>query len=254
MSNETPQYKENIQPVQRRAAQGVADIVFLIDVTSSMQPCIDALKNSILHFIDELTSERNAQSVKDWRGRVVGFRDFLCDGEIWLENNPFTRNADELKRQLTSLVAVGGGDEPESLLDAMMMTIDSGSLEESSQSESPEDAYKWRPRNQAARCLVVFTDASYHEQASVPKYAGKDAKDLFALVKEYKIYGFMFVPEIAQYYDTVGRFPKFAIHGCGMGADGLGGVMSNPDRLQEVLDRLQAGISQSASTIVDAGK
>src|SRR5207253_10259760 len=79
---------------QRPKAKGVVDIVFLLDATGSMQPCIDALKDNIAKFIDSLTEggPNNQLPVRDWRGRVVGYRDLPADGDGWYVDNPFVRD------------------------------------------------------------------------------------------------------------------------------------------------------------------
>ena len=66
--------------------KGVADIVFLVDATGSMGKCIERLKTNISTFFDEMTSEKgNGSPLKDWRAKVVGFRDFEEDGPSrWL--------------------------------------------------------------------------------------------------------------------------------------------------------------------------
>jgi hypothetical protein len=61
-------------PPQKVKTKGVADIVFLVDITGSMAPCIDALRANIEIFIDSL-SKGNAPPIRDWRGKVVGYRD-----------------------------------------------------------------------------------------------------------------------------------------------------------------------------------
>ena len=64
-------------PQSRGKTKGVADIVFMIDVSGSMAPCIDALRQNIETFVDSLSSgdANNAAPVKDWRAKVVGYRD-----------------------------------------------------------------------------------------------------------------------------------------------------------------------------------
>jgi hypothetical protein len=99
--------------------------VFVVDVSGSMATCIDALRTNIEMFVDSLSrgDANNAAPVKDWRGKVVGYRDFEsaeADGLPWIVDNPFVRDAGALKAQLATLQAVGGGDEPESLLDATL--------------------------------------------------------------------------------------------------------------------------------------
>ena len=117
-----PSAPSNVQ--ERPKTKGVADIVFLVDVSGSMSPCIDALRRNIEAFIDSLSQgdANNAAPVRDWRGKVVGYRDIeaaQAEGLPWIVDNSFVRDAGALKAQLGTLQANGGGDEPESLLDAL---------------------------------------------------------------------------------------------------------------------------------------
>src|SRR4051812_37123874 len=100
--------------------KGVVDIVFLLDITGSMQPCIDALKEHIKVFIRSLTTKdaNNSNPVRDWRAKAVGYRDAEVDSD-WYVDNPFVRDPVQLTAQLAALEAKGGGDEPETLLDAL---------------------------------------------------------------------------------------------------------------------------------------
>ena len=85
-------------PQARAKTKGVADIVFLVDVSGSMATCIDALRKNIEVFIDSLNrgDANNAAPVRDWRGKVVGYRDIEhaeADGLPWVVDNPFVRDA-----------------------------------------------------------------------------------------------------------------------------------------------------------------
>src|ERR1044072_765823 len=103
---------------QTQKTKGVVDIIFLLDVTGAMQPCIDALKNNIGTFIDTLTTKgpNNESPVKHWRAKAVGYRDFKTDPVPFVDSE-FVEDPSALKGQLAALRAEGGGDEPESLLD-----------------------------------------------------------------------------------------------------------------------------------------
>ena len=79
-----------------------------------MAPCIDALRQNIETFVGTLSSgdANKAAPVKDWRAKVVGYRDFEVaesEGLPWIVDNPFVR--DPAVAQL-ALQAAGGGDEP----------------------------------------------------------------------------------------------------------------------------------------------
>ena len=119
-------------PPVKAKTKGVADIVFMVDSSGSMAPCIDALRTNIEAFIDSLSKgeANNAPPIRDWRGKVVGYRDVEAaqsEGIPWIVDAPFVRDTNELKAQLAALKAEGGGDEPESLLDALFKACFDGS-------------------------------------------------------------------------------------------------------------------------------
>ncbi len=146
-----------------RRVRGVADVVFLIDATGSMKPCIDAVKNSIDVFIDNVTNPAVAGKfiIRDLRISICGYRDYIYEpslGKKALEVTPFTRNRHEVRAALNALQAEGGDDIPESLLDALLDIINW----EKSEKGAPEEPGKWRARYEALRAIYVFTDAPYH--------------------------------------------------------------------------------------------
>lgn len=189
----------------KKKVRGVADIVFLIDVTGSMQPCIDALKNNIAAFVDALSKSdaNNSSPISDWRGRVVGYRDYCHDGEHgWLEVHPFVRDAAMLKTQLASLNARGGGDEPESLLDALSHIAD---IAESPKGEANESS--WRAKGESARFIIAFTDATYHTQMSIPGAAGGELTDAVNRLMSARIQLVFFAPDLPC-YEEMASTPK----------------------------------------------
>ena len=173
----------------------VVDLVFLVDVTGSMQPCIDGLKASIKTFFDYLTDEdKNNLSIRDWRAKVVGYRDVAFDDD-WIENGPFSSSVDEVRAQIDALDAHGGGDEPESLIDALLTVAN---MEESAKGEVA-DGYMWRNKRDAARAIVVFTDATYHPRAQREDYNGADIDDLFQVFAQKRIILEVITPTEPEY-------------------------------------------------------
>ena len=232
---------------------GVVDLVFLVDVTGSMGPCIDALRENIYHFIDMLTSTvGNGSPVTDWRARVVGYRDYLYDGPQsygWLVENPFTRDVATLKAQLAALSPKGGGPGeegiPESLLDAMMVVAMAGK-QDLQGNDSDGESKEWRPDGAAARIVIIFTDATYHPTMSIPGYEGAGVRDLYNVYKQEHIKPYFFVPSDAS-YAMLGRFRGAILTQCGDGSDGLVSVTSDQAKFNELIERLAMGVSQSAS-------
>lgn len=140
--------------------KGVADLVFCVDATGSMSECLENLKATINNFIEELGKERVISSdqrtiisVKDWRVRLVPFRDRFEDSEeTWIkEDFPFVNNVQQFTAQLTDpwFAATGGGDFQESTLDAIYLAA----------KNSP-----WRTEKDAHRFIVVFSDAPAREE------------------------------------------------------------------------------------------
>lgn len=133
------------------------DIVMCIDITGSMQDCIDTVKNRALHFWPDLKEALAAASknVSDVRVKVIGFRDFEADGDGALEVSRYfslsdqgSSDPEDYKAFVNGLVADGGGDEPENSLEALSLAI---------QSDWVQTGDKRR------HVIVMFTDASAHK-------------------------------------------------------------------------------------------
>ena len=115
------------------AARGLAyavDIVFVIDVTGSMTPIIDAVKANALRFYSDVQSNLTAKgkNVDELRVRVIAFRDFAADGEAALQESPFFELPAEqaaFSAFVNGLIAEGGGDAPESGLEAVALAMNS---------------------------------------------------------------------------------------------------------------------------------
>ena len=133
------------------------DIVMCIDITGSMQDCIDTVKSRALQFWPDLQEALKAASknVSDVRVKVIGFRDFEADGSSALEESRYfnlseqgSSDPEEYKQFVNNLVADGGGDEPENSLEALSLAIQSD----------------WVQTGDRRRHIIVmFTDASAHK-------------------------------------------------------------------------------------------
>ncbi len=122
---------------------GRVDIVICIDTTGSMSEVIEAVKSNIAtHLIGNLKSQMaKNQSPLEWRGRVIGYGD-LNEGEPIFESD-FTNDESMLADTIMNIPRTGGGDLPESTLDALIVA--SNSL--------------WRTDVSAHRIVILFTDA-----------------------------------------------------------------------------------------------
>ena len=238
----------------RAKTKGVADIVFLIDVSGSMTPIIDALRKNIETFIDSLNTgdANNAAAVKDWRGKVAGYRDIEAaqsEGLPWFEDNPFVRDAVALKAQLAGLRANGGGDEPESLLDALYKVA---TMEASPKGAQGEEPTKWRYRSAAARVVVVFTDASFKETLSVPEAKGGSLQDVANVIMANRIILSLFAPNF-EGYDRLSQIDKSeweVVEYEGLSPQqALQKFTADPAHFKTTLKQLAASVSKSAETV-----
>ena len=241
-------------PQAREKTKGVADIVFVVDISGSMAPCIDALRQNIETFVGSLDSgdANNAAPVKDWRAKVVGYRDIEAaesEGLPWIVDNAFVRDQAELKAQLAALQANGGGDEPESLLDTLYKVATMEATAKGAQTVEPG---KWRYRSDAARVVVVFTDASFKETMSIPEAKGGSLQDVANMVMANRIILSVFAPNF-EGYDRLSQIDKSeweVVEFEGLGPqEALQKFTSDPVNFRNTLKQLAASVSRSAETV-----
>jgi hypothetical protein len=241
-------------PQTRAKTKGVADIVFLVDVSGSMSPCIDALRRNIETFIDSLSQgdANNAAPVKDWRGKIMGYRDIEAaqsEDLPWIIDHPFVREASALKAQLAELQANGGGDEPESLLDALYKVA---SMEASPKGSQTEEPAKWRYRSEAARVVIVFTDAPFKETMSLPEAKGGSLQDVANLIMANRIILSLFAPNF-EGYDRLSQIDKSeweVVEYEGLSPqEALQKFTSDQANFRTTLKQLAASVSRSAETV-----
>ena len=228
--------------------KGVADIVFLVDVTGSMRPCIDGLRENILTFVETLSGKdpNNECPVKDWRIKVAGYRDAEDDPATWWVEFPFTRNVDEVKSHFGKLETKGGGDEPESLLDAIYKL---GSMPAADLQEI-DPPNKWRARGAAQRFIVIFTDATYKTTMSAPECSGGGFDDVKNVVHGNKINLSVFCPEHDCYHDlaTLDRSEIEFIGSISEGAKLMVEFTKDQENFKQTLSVLAKTISKSNET------
>jgi hypothetical protein len=129
------------------------DIVFVIDVTGSMEPVLDQVRNGALTFHDELDKamqEKNKR-ISSLRIRTLAYRDYLYDRleDVMLTTDflKLPEQSEEFSLAVKMLQPFGGGDEPESGLEALSFAIHSD----------------WeRGLDRRRHIIVLFTDAPAH--------------------------------------------------------------------------------------------
>jgi hypothetical protein len=118
------------------------DIVFVLDVTESMQPYIDAVKQNVIAFAQDLQSNS-----RDYRLGLVTFEDYVVSAYPDCNcayRNSFTSDVKQFTDWVGTLHAGGGGDIPEDQLDALSY------------------AAKFPFRPEAEGIIIIVTDAPPH--------------------------------------------------------------------------------------------
>ena len=229
---------------ETKKTKGVVDIVFLMDATGSMSDCIDALKDNVSIFVDSMCESSQENPVRDWRAKVVGYRDFIEDASSALEDNPFVTEPEAVKTQLRALEAREGGDEPESLLDAIHHVANMGQTDKSAQGVDPN---KWRYRSHATRVVIIFTDASYHPTTK----DGGTLDDIALACTANRVLLFIFAPEL-DCYDELSSIDKseyeaITINSGESAAEALGRFTKEPDAFRRAMEQLGKSVSASAA-------
>lgn len=128
------------------------DLVLCIDQTGSMSSIIERCKEHALAFSADLRTSmaEKGKQIDTLRVKVIGYRDYLHDGDDSMEESSFFTLPEEnpaFADFVRGLRATGGGDEPESGLEALAHAFKS----------------KWDLSGMRNRqVIVVWTDASAH--------------------------------------------------------------------------------------------
>jgi hypothetical protein len=173
---------KRVPPPRAAKMSTQADIVFCVDATASMQPCISRVKDGLRIFAENLQSSANV----DFRLRLIAFRDRhdpTC-GQSWIETD-FMTSVNEFYQSLESIIAQGGGDNPESTLDALYLALHS----------------KWRS-DRTHKTIVLLTDDDTHPTIHPSTYSGRD-NDIFRIIQDFQtmnnIMLFMVAPKFPIY-------------------------------------------------------
>lgn len=124
-----------------------ADIVFMVDSTSSMSPYINSVKSNLTSFVRYL-EEKGV----NLRMSVIEYKDITADGEDStavhkIDGSQWSSDADKVIEALESISVSGGGDTAETPSDALERVTDSG----------------WQWREDAEKFAFVLTDAGFKD-------------------------------------------------------------------------------------------
>ncbi len=130
------------------------DVVFVLDVTESMQPYIDAVKQNVIAFAQDLASNN-----RDYRLGLVTFEDYVVSAYPDCNcayRNTMTSDTKQFIDWVGSLHAGGGGDIPEDQLDALNYAA----------------SLPFRP--EAEGIIIIVTDAPPHHKGDGSAFTQHD--------------------------------------------------------------------------------
>lgn len=188
------------------------DVTFVFDCTGSMGPYIEGLKDMTIGFSKDL-EENNI----DVRLGLVEYRDVKI-GEA-TKVHGFAKSPEQFRGWVGSLRATGGGDEPESAIDAGYSGLKELSF-----------------RGNATQVFTWITDASYHEPA-------ENGQTMDALIQELvkrRAITYVIGPELPGYRRL---------------ADCMGGIFfdirNNPEEFRRIVKSLGKSISETVPRMRD---
>ena len=145
------------QQISDGSISGNVDIVYCIDATADMQNCFNTIKKVSKHLHTDIVKAlaERARRVEQLRVKVIAFRDFCYDDDDALTQSRFFNLPDETvecEKFIDGIRAFGGGDIPDSALEALHLAINS----ELDTSDIQDGAIK------RLHVIVLFTDAPAH--------------------------------------------------------------------------------------------
>ncbi|HSV64688.1 MAG TPA: vWA domain-containing protein [Mycobacteriales bacterium] len=148
MNSQQSQYSGNLKYA--------VDIVLCIDATGSMGAILDQVKESALSFHQRLNTVmgEKGKAISQLRLKVIAFRDFGDHPDDAIEATDFLLfpdQATQFERFVRGLRPTGGGDIPESGLEALALAV-----------QAPWE----RGLDRRRHVIVLFTDAPAHPLGS----------------------------------------------------------------------------------------
>lgn len=213
------------------------DMVLCIDRTGSMSPIIDVTKKEAIRFVEETKRKLDAEGkkVNQLRIKIIYFGDYWVDGtDAMAESGFFTLPSQNSEYEaFLDKPLVGGGDEPESALEAMVLGMKSD----------------WVSEGKTRHIIVMYTDATPHpldkadKPAHYPEGMPKNFSELLALwegqdtgLTSASKRLFLFAPETEAWNNIYENFPN-TIHLGTKGGAGLADIS-----LDDVIDQIVASV------------
>jgi len=221
----------------RPTTKGIVDVIFCLDASGSMAPCIDGVRGNISALLDGLVGDENRKI--DWR---LDFLAHSCDetgtlirssslrrqgleliGALYGQKSDpgafFTTDSAELRVGLNSVNVYGD----EAILVALDMCLD----------------YPWRPRECCHRVVVLLTDEPLESNAEA-KSQRKMIGSLIDKIHDLGVLLFLVGPESAG-FNELAEADKSQYQRVGQASDGLGSL-----NFGRVLSHIGKSVSVSA--------
>lgn len=189
------------------------DLVICIDVTGSMHQAIRMAKENAFRFAAQMDEEmeKSGRSISEFRVKVLAFRDIYVEKEEWIQQSGFFNMRDAADVEafaefVGELRPHGGGDEPESAMEALYAAM---------QAEWTEDGRR--------HVIVMITDASAHSLESekrltatwYPEGIPGDDSDLKAEWSRKGSRGeslVIFAPDVNTWTEIAADWPRVVYH------------------------------------------
>jgi outer membrane protein OmpA-like peptidoglycan-associated protein len=158
------------------------DFVFVLDITGTMQPQINAIRGNIERFVQGLVNKGVDANVG-----LITFTDYLE------KTYPLTPDSKTFSSWIAPLKAMGGLDEKENALEALAAT----------------SRMKFRPV--ANRIAVLITDAPYHQNGERGNGRTRyTTESIIQHLKNNKIRVFCIAPTALKEYETISESTRGA--------------------------------------------
>jgi hypothetical protein len=172
-----------IQQQKINKIKGVTDVLFCIDTSGSMEPCLEGVKNNVNLFIDSMITA-NPNVKIDWR---IGFCGQNTSEFLHLD---FTTDVNKFKSELAK-VETNANEYTPAAIDYCLTKFD------------------WRPST--SKFLVVFTD-EVAEGGFEPDYFSEKFDELLTKIQSKHIYLHFYGPRCkfyGRFYQQSRCFPEY---------------------------------------------
>ncbi len=175
------------------------DVVMCIDGTGSMGSLISTVKRNAISFYDSFNAACTDAGIGllSLNTQVIAFRDINVDGSIWLQESPvysMPEERTEFQNFVNNLRATGGGDTPESGLEALDLAF-------SNLTDGVDDGYH-------RQVVILWTDAPYLVGSSYTDLTLEDISASWSSLPSGRRL-IIFAPTDTYYYSNGGNWGNF---------------------------------------------